>query len=156
MVTTTTGTFHWGPERPSFANGAVLYLTERDCSVVEGWCRTNLLQLQSKHAVVSAEYMRLYGAAMRDCERHVPPNKRYAAKRANTINELSWFEAPQYVEQIMRPLDIERTGYLSFEGSEWVLKRPAVKNERKTWAYKRQRYRMESWAGSYLTISMRF
>ena len=156
MVTTTTGTFHWGPERPSFANGAVLYLTERDCSVVEGWCRTNLLQLQSKHAVVSAEYLRLYGTPMRDCARHVPHNKRFAAKRANTINELSWFEAPQYVEQIMRPLDIERTGYLSFEGSEWVLQRPAVKDERKTWAYKRQRYRMESWAGSYLTISMRF
>ena len=119
------------------------------------------MQLQSKHAVVSAEYMQLFGTAMREFEKCVPPGpdygrERFISRRASTINELSWFEAPQYVEQIMRPLDIERTGYLSFEGSELILQRPAVKDERKTWAYKRQLYRMESWAGSYLTISMRF
>ena len=55
MVTTITGTFHWGPERPSFANGAVVFLKPRDCAVLEHWCRTKEVQLQSKHAVVSAE-----------------------------------------------------------------------------------------------------
>ena len=29
-VTTMTGAFHWGPERPSFANGAVVFLHPRD------------------------------------------------------------------------------------------------------------------------------
>ena len=29
-VTTMTGAFHWGPERPSFANGAVVFLHPRN------------------------------------------------------------------------------------------------------------------------------
>ena len=56
----------------------------------------------------------------------------------------------------MRPVDIESNDYLNLEGSEWVLKNPAARDEPKLWAYTRQRYRMESWAGSYLTISVRF
>ena len=43
MVTTSTGTFHWGPERPSFANGAIVLLTPRDCSILEFWCRTRAM-----------------------------------------------------------------------------------------------------------------
>ena len=68
-VTTMTGAFHWGPERPSFANGAVVFLHPRDCAIV----RKGELLLQSKHAVVSAEYMQLFGTAMKECETCVPP-----------------------------------------------------------------------------------
>ena len=161
MVTTITGTFHWGPERPSFANGAVVFLTPRDCSVLEHWCRTKAVQLQSKHAVVSAEYMQLFGAAMRECEKCVPPGpdngrERFITRRASTINELSWFGAPQYVEHMMRVPDIESHHSLSFEGSEWLLRDPAMKEEKpgsngqaKSWAYKRVRHRGNSWTGIF-------
>ena len=135
MVTTITGTFYWGPERPSFANGAVVFLKPRDCAVLEHWCRTKEVQLQSKHAVVSAEYMQLFGAAMRECEKCVPPchdegRQRFITRRASTINELSWFAAPEYSEHMMRALDIESHHSLSFEGSEWLLREPAQKEQK--------------------------
>ena len=168
MVTTITGPHHWGPERPSFANGAVVYLHPRDCPTLEEWCRTKQVTLQSKHAVVSAEYMPLFGAAMRECENCVPPGpdngrERFITRRASTINELSWFGAPQYVERLMRVADIESHHSLSFEGSEWLLRDPATKEQKpgsngqaKVWMYMRQRYRVESWAGTYFTVSMKF
>ena len=167
-VTTMTGAFHWGPERPSFANGAVVFLKPRDCPVFERWCRRKEVQLQSKHAVVSAEYMQLFGTAMRECEKCVPPGpdngrERFITRRAITINELSWFAAPRYVERLMRVADIESRHSLSFEGSEWLLRDPSAKEEKpgsngqaKVWMYMRQRYRVESWAGTYFTVSMRF
>ena len=168
MVTTMYGAFHWGPERPSFANGAVVFLHPRDCPTLEEWCRTKAVQLQSKHAVVSAEYMQLFGAAMRECEKCVPPGpdngrERFITRRAATINELSWFGAPQYVERLMRVADIESHHSLSFEGSEWLLRAPGKKDQEpgpngqaECWRYMRQRCRFESWAGTYLTVSMRF
>ena len=111
--------------------------------------------------MVSAEYMQLFGAAMRECEKCVPPGpdngrERFITRRASTINELSWFAAPQYVEHMMRVPDIESHHSLSFEGSEWLLKDPAEKDKANVWVYMRQRYRVESWAGTYLTVSMRF
>ena len=168
MVTTITGTFYWGPERPSFANGAVVFLKPRDCAVLEHWCRTKEVQLQSKHAVVSAEYMQLFGTAMRECEKCVPPGpdnsrERFITRRASTINELSWFGAPQYVERLMRVADIESHHSLSFEGSEWLLRDPATKEQKpgsngqaKSWAYKHVRYRVNSCAGNFLTMSRRY
>ena len=167
-MTTITGTFHWGPERPSFANGAVVFLTPRDCPIVENWCRTKAVQLQSKHAVVSAEYMQLFGAALRECEKYVPPGpdegrQRFITRRATTINELSWFGAPHYVECMMRVADIESHHSLSFEGSEWLLRDPATKEEKpgsdgqaKAWQYWRQTCRVDSWAGTYFTARMKF
>ena len=170
MVTTITGTFHWGPERPSFANGAVVFLTRRDAPVLEEWCRTKEVQLQSKHAVVSAEYMPLFGTVLEDCERHVPPGpdngdngrEMYITRRASTINELSWFKATRYAECQMRVADIEDHHSLSFEGSEWLLRDPATKEEKpgsdgqaKAWQYWRQTCRVDSWAGTYFTVSMK-
>ena len=165
-VTTMTGAFHWGPERPSFANGAVAFLTPRHCSVFEHWCRTKEVQLQSKHAVVSAEYMQLFGAAMRECEKSVPPGpdaarERFITRRASTINELSWFKATRYAECQMRVADIEDHHSLSFEGSDWIVRDPARKEEKpksngqaKSWRYRR--YRVNSWAGTYFTVPMKF
>ena len=167
MVTTITGTYHWGPERPNFANGAVVFLKPRDCGMLEHFCRTKEVQLQSKHAVVSAEYMQLFGTAMREGEKCVPPGpdngrERFITRRAATINELSWFGAPQYVERLMRVADIESHHSLSFEGSEWLLRAPGKKDQEprsngqaKVWMYMRQRYRVESWAGTYLTFSVK-
>ena len=118
--------------------------------------------------MVSAEYMQLFGAAMRECEKCVPPGpdngrERFITRRASTINELSWFGAPQYVEHFMRVEDIASHHSLSFEGSEWLLRDPSAKEEKpgsngqaKVWMYLRQRYRVESWAGTYSTVSLRF
>ena len=168
MVTTITGTYHWGPERPSFANGAVVYLHPRDCPTLEEWCRTKQVTLQSKHAVVSAEYMPLFGAALRESEKCVPPcpddgRQRFMTRRASTVNELSWFAAPEYVERLMRVDDMESHQSLSFEGSDWLIREPGKKEQEpgkngqaKVWMYLKQRYRVESWAGTYLTVSMRF
>ena len=162
-VTTTTGIFRWGPERPSFASGAVVFLTPRDCPVLEHWCRTEAVQLQSKHAVVSAEYMQVFATAMRECEACVPPGsvegrEKLITRRRSTIYELSWFAAPQYSEFMMRVRDVESHNCLRFAGTERLLKGNARKeqNQAKCWRYTRHSYRVESWAGTYLTVSMRF
>ena len=105
---------------------------------------------------------------MRECEKCVPPGpdngrERFITRRASTINELSWFGAPQYVEHMMRVPDIESHHSLSFEGSEWLLRDPATKEQKpgsngqaKSWAYKHVRYRVNSWAGNFLTMSIRY
>ena len=91
--------------------------------------------LQSKHAVVSAEYMQLFGTAMKECEKCVPPGpdngrERFITRGASTKNELSWLGAPQYVEHFMRVEDIASHHSLSFEGSEWLLREPAQKEQK--------------------------
>ena len=65
----------------------------------------------TRHAVVSAEYMQLFGTAMKECEKCVPPGpdngrERFITRGASTKNELSWLGAPQYVEHFMRVEDI--------------------------------------------------
>ena len=77
--------------------------------------------------------------------------------------ELSWLAAPEYSEHMMRALDIESHHSLSFEGSEWLLRDPATKEQKpgsngqaKSWAYKHVRYRVNSWAGNFLTMSIRY
>ena len=105
---------------------------------------------------------------MLEREKCVPPGpdndrERFITRRASTINELSWFAAPEYSEHMMRALDIESHHSLSFEGSEWLLRDPATKEEKpgsngqaKSWAYKHVRYPVNSWAGNLLTMSIRY
>ena len=104
--------------------------------------------------------MQLFGAAMREYEKSVPPGPangkdQYLARRASTMHELSWFGASQYVEHRMWLPDIESNHSLTFEGSEWMFKEPAGRDESETWAYRRQRYRVEL-AGSYSIIPARY
>ena len=47
----------WGPERPSFANGALCYLNARDAKAVETKVAEGNITLMSKHIVISAEYV---------------------------------------------------------------------------------------------------
>ena len=105
--------------------------------------------------------MQLFGTAMKECEKCVPPGpdngrERFITRGASTKNELSWLGAPQYVEHFMRVEDIER--YLSFEGYEKLLREPAIidQAQAKSWAYKHVRYRVNSWAGNFLTMSIRY
>ena len=79
--------------------------------------------------------MQLFGTAMKECEKCVPPGpdngrERFITRRASTINELSWLGAPQYVEHFMRVEDIASHHSLSFEGSEWLLREPAQKEQK--------------------------
>ena len=60
-------------------------------------------------------------------------------------------------------VQIESHHSLSFEGSEWLLRDPATKDEKpgsngqaKSWAYKHVRYRVNSWAGNLLTMPIRY
>ena len=118
--------------------------------------------------MVSAEYMQLFGTAMKECEKCVPPGpdngrERFITRGASTKNELSWLGAPQYVEHFMRVEDIASHHSLSFEGSEWLLRDPATKEQKpgsngqaKSWAYKRVRHHVNSWAGKFRTMPHRY
>ena len=100
-VTTPTGAFCWGPERPDFAGGAIVFLSPRDCPKIEQWCRTGVAWLQSKHTVVSSEYMPLFGNTLSESDLSVPPGPKnsrvkFMARQACMIENVSWFRSPEY------------------------------------------------------------
>ena len=104
QVVTDSGTYVWGPDRPTFTNGAPCYLMHRDAGNVEEACRAGRLQLMSKHVIASAEYIPLIVAALSDGtfsdDTGVRRNRKgYVFSRAGHPGNVYWYRYHQYVQR---------------------------------------------------------
>ena len=96
------GVFIWGPERPDFSNGATIYVVERDAASVEAKCIDGSLEPQSKHAIVSAEFINLFRGIAEEWREFlderpgpIPAAGRSRYKEMHT-NEIWWYAHPHY------------------------------------------------------------
>ena len=99
QVVTDFGTYVWGPDRPTFTNGAPCYLMHRDAGNVEEACRAGRLQLMSKHVIASAEYIPLIVAALSEDTGVRRSRKRYLFSRAGHPDKVYWYRYHQYMQQ---------------------------------------------------------
>ena len=111
QVVTDFGTYVWGPDRPTFTNGAPCYLMHRDAGIVEDACRAGCLKLMSKHVIASAEYIPLIIAALNDDTYVRLGRERYLFSRAGHPERVYWYRYRRYwsigtgtdTEQLLSP-----------------------------------------------------
>ena len=114
-VQTDEGEQSWGPERPSFSNGALCYLNKRDAKAVERKVADGKLNLMSKHIVISAEYVpvlcEVYKTvyAMWNTERvmnAIPGRKAYTFVRAALLCDFDWYGTDSHGPIAMKMWDV--------------------------------------------------
>ena len=103
QVVTDFGTYVWGPDRPTFTNGASCYLMHRDAGIVEEAFRTGRIKLMSKHVIASAEYIPLIITALNDDTYARLGRERYLFSRAGDPERVYWYRYRIYRKQVLSP-----------------------------------------------------
>ena len=101
QVVTDVGTSAWGPDRPTFTNGATCYLMHRDAGFVEEACRAGRLEFSSKHVIASAEYIPLIVAALSDDTNMFWDTECFFFRRARRPDKVYWYGYHQYRWQLL-------------------------------------------------------